>query len=104
LVEKIKARARTHPQRIVLPEGEDPRVVSAAAAVSREGFANITLLGRNRIIDAIAADLRLPLAGVAIADPVMSARADAYGQIYFERRRAHGATLEEAREIARRPL
>jgi phosphate acetyltransferase len=104
LLEKIKARARTHPQRIVLPEGEDPRVVSAAAAVSREGFADITLLGRKRIIEAVGADLRLPLAGVATADPVMSARADAYGQIYFERRRAHGATLEEAREIARRPL
>jgi phosphate acetyltransferase len=104
LVEKIKARARTHPQRIVLPEGEDPRVVSAAATVAGEGFAKITLLGRKRIIDTVAADLRLPLASVAIEDPVMSPRAEAYGQIYFERRRAHGATLEEAREMARRPL
>jgi phosphotransacetylase len=31
LVEKLKARARANPQRIVLPEGEDPRVISAAA-------------------------------------------------------------------------
>ncbi len=104
LVEKIKARARTHPQRIVLPEGEDPRVVSAAAAVAREGFAKITLLGRKRIIDTVGADLRMTLVGVAIEDPVMSPRAEAYGQIYFERRRAHGVTLEEGREMARRPL
>ncbi len=48
LVEKIRSRARANPQRIVLPEGEDPRVITAAAAVTREGFAKITLLGRKQ--------------------------------------------------------
>ena len=33
LIEKLKARARIRPQRIVLPEGEDPRIVAAAAAI-----------------------------------------------------------------------
>ncbi|HWZ54600.1 MAG TPA: phosphate acyltransferase, partial [Verrucomicrobiae bacterium] len=54
LVEKTKARARANPQRIVLPEGEDPRIVNAAAAAAREGYAKITLLGRKQIIDSVA--------------------------------------------------
>ena len=54
LIEKLKARARMRPQRIVLPEGEDPRIVTAAAAITQEGFAKITLLGRKTIIESVA--------------------------------------------------
>ena len=104
LMEKLKSHARTSPQRIMLPEGEDPRVVAAAATVIREGFAQITLLGRKQIIEAVAADLRVPLNGIAITDPATSPRLDAYTQIYYERRRARGVSLEEARDTARRPL
>src|SRR5712691_10843915 len=104
LIEKLKARARTRLQRIVLPEGEDPRVVAAAAAVTREGFATITLLGRKQIIESVASDLRVPLSGIAIADPAASPRLEAYAQIFHERRSARGVSLEEAHETARRPL
>ena len=104
LVEKLKSRARTSPQRIVLPEGEDPRVVVAASDVTREGFAKITLLGWKQIIESVAADLRVPLDGIAIIDPAASPRLEAYTQIYYERRRARGVSLEEARETARCPL
>jgi phosphate acetyltransferase len=104
LIEKLKARARTHPQRIVLPEGEDPRVVAAAAAITREGFAKITLLGRKTIIESIAAGLRVPLTSVATVEPAASPQLEAYAQIYYERRRARGVSLEESREAAARPL
>ena len=104
LIEKLKARARPRLQRIVLPEGEDPRIVSASAAITREGFAKITLLGRKQIIGQTAADLHVALGDVAIEDPAASARAEAYAQIYYERRRARGVSLDEAREIARGPL
>ncbi len=104
LIEKLKARARANPQHIVLAEGEDPRVVSAAAAVTREGFAKITLLGRKQIIETLARDAHLPLAGIAVTDPAASPRLETYTQIYYERRRARGVTLEEAGETARKPL
>ena len=104
LVEKFKARARARPQRIILPEGEDPRIVSAAAAITREGFAKITLLGRKHVVESIAADLRIGVAGVSIADPAASSRLDAYARIYHERRRARGASFDEALDFARRPL
>jgi phosphate acetyltransferase len=104
LVEKIKARARARLQRIVLPEGEDPRIVCAAAAIIREGFAKITLLGRKSIIASAAADLHVELGDVTIEDPAANPRVEAYSQIYYERRRARGVTLDEARDIAPRPL
>jgi phosphate acetyltransferase len=104
LVEKIKARARVQVQRIVLPEGEDPRIVSAAATITREGFAKITLLGRKQIINSAAADLRVTLGDVAVLDPATSPRTETYAQIYCDRRRARGVTFDEAREIARHPL
>jgi phosphate acetyltransferase len=104
LVEKIKVRARVHPQRIVLPEGEDPRVVSAAAVIAREGFAKITLLGRKQIIASVAADLKLALGSVSVVDPAASDRTEAYAQLYYERRHARGVSLDEARDVARRPL
>lgn len=104
LIEKLKARARTNLQHIVLPEGEDPRVVAAAAAVTREGFAKITLLGRKQIIESVAGDLRAPLNGIAIVDPAASPRLEAYAQIYYERRRSRGVSLEEAHVAARNPV
>jgi len=104
LVEKIKTRARAQLQHMVLPEGEDPRVVSAAAAIAREGFAKVTLLGRKQIISSIAADLHVELRDVVIEDPAVSQRAESYAQIYYERRRARGVSLDEAMAIARSPL
>lgn len=47
VIEVFKLRARVRPQRIVLPEGEDPRVIAAAVQATRRGYAEITLLGRS---------------------------------------------------------
>src|SRR5258708_36468503 len=104
LTEKLRAGARTRPQRIILPEGEDPRIVAAAAAITRECFAKITLLGRKTVIESAAADLRAPLTNIAIVDPAASPRLENYTQIYYERRRARGVSLDESDQTARRPL
>ena len=104
LVEKIKRRARVQPQRIVLPEGEDPRTVTAAGQIASEGFAKITLLGRKQIIVSVAENLRVALGNTVIEDPAASVRTETYAQICYDRRRTHGISLDEARDIAHRPL
>jgi len=104
ILEKLKSRARAHPQHIVLPEGEDRRAITAAARVTKEGYAKITLLGRVKIIQATAEELGADLAGVTLLDTAASPKLDKYAQLYFERRRARGTMLDEAREVARRPL
>ena len=104
IVDTMKVRARTNPQHIVLPEGEDSRAIEAAAQIVREGTAKITLLGREQIIRATAQKQGLSLDGVAVTDPAASLSIEKYARILHERRRAHGMTIEEARETARHPL
>src|ERR1700693_2934229 len=104
LGDKLKLRARVRPQRIVLPEGEDPRVIAAAVQVVRERYAIVTLLGREKIIRAAAAERGLSLDGVNILYPGASPARDNYARILHERRRASGLTLDEAQELARQPL
>ncbi len=104
ILEKLKNRARAYPQPIVLPEGEDHRAIAAAARVVREGYAKVTLLGRPKLIGVAAEELGVKLDGVALLDPAASPKLEKYAQIYFERRRARGITLDKAHEIARRPL
>ncbi len=104
LLTKLKSRARAYPQHIVLPEGEDSRVVAAAARIAAEGFAKITLLGRAATIQAVAGDAAAHLGKVSIVDPAASPHLDRYAQIYLERRKSRGATLEEAQAAARKPL
>ena len=104
VLEQLKQRARAHPQRIVLPEGEDDRVIKAASRVVRERYAKPTLLGRVDVIRASAERLNLKLDGVEILDVAVSPELDAYARIYFERRRSKGTTLEEAHQFVRKPL
>ena len=104
LLQTLRNQARVYPQRIVLAEGEDDRVISAAARVVAEGYAKPTLLGRAPIIRAAADRLGLKLDAVEILDPGSSPRLGAYADILSDRRRSSGTTLEEARDIARKPL
>jgi phosphate acetyltransferase len=89
------ARARKLKKTIVFPEGNDPRVLQAAARLAAEGVVKPVLVGT-----APAS----PMEGVTFVDPVRSAACEKYAALYYERRRAKGVTQVEAAEIARRPL
>ena len=104
ILEKLKGRVRIHRQRIVLPEGEDPRVIVAAAQIVAQGCADLTLLGREKVIREAAGRSGVSLDGAKLVDPAASPAPDAYARILHERRRSHGLTLDEAHETARRPL
>jgi phosphate acetyltransferase len=88
-------RARKLKKTIVFPEGDDPRVLEAAARLAREGVAKPVLIGAK---PANAAE------GVAFVEPAKSPLLAKYAALYYERRRAKGITQVEAAEIARRPL
>ena len=50
LMDSICEKARKLNQHIVLPEGEEDRIVAAAKAIVERGIAKVTLLGRKEII------------------------------------------------------
>jgi phosphate acetyltransferase len=104
LLEALKERARRHLQRIVLPEGEDDRVIKAASRAATEGYAKPILLGRVDLVRASAERLAVKLDGVEVIDVAASPQLDSYACIYFERRRSKGTTIEEAQQLVRKPL
>lgn len=104
VIETICARARANVKRIVLPEGDDPRTVEAAARLHAEGLAQPVLLGRADRIRAVAAERGVGVAGLELVDPGTDGRADAYAQTLFKLRQARGMTREEARDRARDPM
>ena len=104
LLDSLKQRARSNLQRILLPEGLDPRVLTAAAEIASEGLARATLLGSERAIRAAAAENRISLDGVEVLDPAGSSSLEKYSSLLYEKRRAHGLSLEDARAATRRPI
>lgn len=96
-MEQIKARAAKLGKHIVLPEGEDARVVKAAADATKEGIARITLIGNAEEIAKNNPDV--DLTGVTVIDPKTSDKHEAYAAAFYELRKAKGMTQEQASEL-----
>ena len=79
LLQKNVQRAKANKQRIVLPEGLEPRTLQAADRIIADGIAHIILLGNPTEIQAKAAELGLKHIDQAeIIDPQNHARREAY--------------------------
>jgi phosphate acetyltransferase len=83
-------------KRIVFPEGDDPRVVQAAAQAGKVGLCEPFVLGNPGRVEALAQQNRVSLEGVRIIDPAGSAWRDDFARIYYELRKARGLQYEEA--------
>lgn len=104
ILDQIRSRAAASVQHIVLPEGEDPRTVVAAATATRERLAQITLLGNEDKVRAAARDAGADLSGVELIDHQRVGDLDKIVSLLYEARRAKGMTLDEARTALRDPL
>ena len=94
---KLTERARAERKRIVLPEGNEPRTVKAAAICAARGIATPVLLGNPDEIQRVAAQQGVVLGeGVEIIDPVASR--ENYVERLVELRKSKGLTPEAARE------
>jgi len=91
-------RAQREPQRIVMPEATDDRILRAAEILSRREVAQITLLGQPERTLARAARLGLHLENVQIIDPLESELYEPLAERFLELRKHKGITLENARD------
>ncbi len=103
-IDKVKAKARARTMAIVLPEGDEPRTVKAAAIIRREGIATPVLLGDAGKIAAVAAAEGADLAGIETVDPATDTRAAGYAAALHELRKAKGVTPEEAARLVADPM
>ena len=84
---------------IVLPEGEEERVLRAADILLRRGVADLTLLGDPIAINAKAASLGLDVSAAALLSPLDEELREKFAKEYAERRAHRGIDLDEARDI-----
>jgi phosphate acetyltransferase len=92
-------QARSDRKRIVLPEGEDDRILKAAGRLLQRGVADLTILGEESVIRSRAAELGVDIAAADVLDPRTSELCDRFAEQYAELRKRKGVTVEQAREI-----
>jgi phosphate acetyltransferase len=96
-------RAKSSRRHIVLPEGDDERVLRAAEILLRRDVLDLTILGVADEVVANAAALGVKLDGAEIVDPLTSPQREAYAAEYFELRKHKGVTEELALDVVGDP-
>ena len=80
LLDRLFDNARRRNRKIVLPEGEDVRVLAAAERLKAEQFAVPIVLGVPEAIHALADEQKISLAGVEVVNPVADLRLAKYAE------------------------
>lgn len=96
---QLMERARADRQRIVLPEGDDDRILQAAGRLLLRGVAELTILGDEAAVLTRAAELGVDLSEATLMNPKTSDLVERFAGQYAELRKKKGVTLEQAREI-----
>jgi len=98
---QIVKRAKESKKHIVLPEGDDDRILLAADALIKQNVVDLTILGNPETIKASFNRLNLSLdsASVTIINPAASDRYAEYVNTLYELRKNKGLTLEMARDF-----
>lgn len=96
LMRGIINRASKNPKRVVFPEGEDLKVIRAAAQLVDDNIAIPILLGSNSRITNLAEEANINLEGITIEDPATSSRREGYARFLWEKRQRKGLSLDEA--------
>lgn len=105
LFEKLTTKAKQHRQRIVLPEGTEPRTLTAADRLIVEELADIILIGKPEEIKAAAAEMGLTnIAKAKIVNPSDEKVLNKYAPLFYELRKSKGITMEDAYKTAANPL
>ncbi len=95
LVERAKADRR----HIVLPEGNDERILRAAEILTRRDVADLTILGDPGEVRALEARLGIHLEKVTIVDPRTSEWREEFAATYYDLRRHKGINEDVARDV-----
>lgn len=99
-LQSLVKRAAENVKTIVLPEGEDERVLEAAHLALETKTANPVVLGNVQDMQAFFAKKGWSTDGIQMIDPKTSPRLEEYASMLFELRKAKGMTEEEAKATA----
>ncbi|WP_300267251.1 phosphate acetyltransferase [Microbacterium sp.] len=89
-------RARADRKRIVLPEGDDDRILRAAATLLARDVADLTILGSEDEVRGRATELGIDISAAQIVSPTDADYVDRFAQEYARLRAHKGVTLAQA--------
>jgi malate dehydrogenase (oxaloacetate-decarboxylating)(NADP+) len=94
----VIAKARKATKRIALDDGEDIRVLQAAATLKEEGICEPILLGDQTAIERRIVEHKLEdeLKGVRVVNPTTGEAAERYATAYWKKQQRHGVTEASA--------
>ena len=95
-INEVLAKAKACYKTIVLPEGEDLRVLQAAEYVVKNKIAKMIVLGDIEQIKKDCSDNNICLDGIELINPKTSDKLQGYANILFDLRKAKGMTEEAA--------
>lgn len=105
ILQQMSERAKQNPQRIVLPEGDEPRTLHAADIILRDKVAKLILIGDPQVINRMAEENGYKhIAEAEILDPETDPRMEGYANLLYELRKNKGMTLEDAKKKVQDPL
>lgn len=96
---ELYERARSNRKHIVLPEGNDERILRATEILLNRNAVELTLLGNEDEILKKASALHLNIKGVNIIDPLDNDLINDYSSTYLKLRKGKGIDRERAREL-----
>ncbi len=99
IFDRIYQQAQSNSKRIVLPEGEELRIIEAASYATNNNLAQIILLGKDDVILQKAEENNLDISKIEIINPQEDERLDVYLRSYRDLRKHKGVTLEAARDL-----
>ncbi|MCF6140960.1 phosphate acetyltransferase [Flavobacterium sp. K77] len=94
-------RAKQHRKHIVLPEGNDDRILMAASRLLEMDVVDISIIGNKKQIESKVAELGLyfDFDKVEIINPIESKHYDDYVNTYYELRKAKNVTIGMAKDL-----
>jgi phosphate acetyltransferase len=93
---ELMDRARSDRRRIVLPEGDDDRVLRAAATVLKRGIADLVILGEPFEVRARAVELGIDIQSAEVLSPLDAVHVHKFAEEYARLRAHKGVTFEKA--------
>lgn len=104
LIDEFKEKAKEKPKRIVLPEGEEERIIKAAEIISQKKIALPLLLGNIEKIKEKARHLKTDLTDIKIIDPSNFPKISEYISFYCQMRKEHSISKKVAQMVLAKNL
>jgi len=98
LLNALIEKAKKNTKKIILPEGNDLRVIKAASRAVQEKIASIILIGDRETIENVAKGNSIELQGIEIVEPPKDAHLNQIVSTFYEVRKHKGITEEDAKK------